>query len=96
MKNQFNPDYASPPGETLLELLNSYGMSQADLSRQLGRPRKTINEIIKGKIRITPQTALELESAFPEISARFWLHREMDYRLALAREEEPVKEVRPV
>lgn len=84
----FNPDYVSPPGETLLELLEMLGVSQVELSRQLGRPKKTINEIIKGKVAITPQTALQLEAWYPRISARFWLMRELDYRLGLARNRE--------
>ena len=60
-KNQYLPDYVSPPGETLLELLGDRGMSQADLADRTGRPKKTINEIIHGKAAITHDTALQLE-----------------------------------
>lgn len=74
----------SPPGETLQEMLDERGMSQADLSRLICRPLKTVNEIIKGKCAITPETALQLESVF-KVPADFWLTREMNYRLALAR-----------
>jgi plasmid maintenance system antidote protein VapI len=45
-RNQYNPDYVSPPGETLLEVLEERGMSQAELAKRTGRPRKTISEII--------------------------------------------------
>ena len=87
IQNQFNPDYISPPGETLLETLEAIGMSQAELSERIGRPRKTINEIIKGKASITPDTALQLERVLGT-PAHFWNNRESQYREALARIEE--------
>lgn len=83
IQNQFNPDYISPPGETLLETLEAIGMSQAELSERIGRPRKTINEIIKGKASITPDTALQLERVLGT-PAHFWNNRESQYREALA------------
>ena len=50
----------------------------------MGRPRKTINGIIRGNIRITAETALELERVLG-ITASFWLNREQQYREGLAR-----------
>ena len=54
IQNQYVPDVVSPPGETLLEILEDRGMSQAELAERTGRPKKTINEIIKGKAALTP------------------------------------------
>ncbi len=79
MKNQYAPDYVSPPGETLLEMIEERGMTQADLAVRTGHPRKVINKIIKGKARLTPETALELEHVLG-VPARFWLTREQWYR----------------
>jgi len=87
MKNQFNPNYTVPPGETLLESIESLGMSQAELAQRMGRPLKTINEIIKGKAAITADTALQLEKVL-RIPASFWNNAERTYREALARQEE--------
>lgn len=84
-ENRFDPDYGSPPGDTLKDILEELGVSQAELARRLKRPKKTINEIIKGKTRITPETALQLEEWLPRVSARFWLRREADYQLFLAK-----------
>lgn len=78
MQNQYQPDYVSPPGETLAEALQERSMSQAELARRTGRPKKTINEIIKGKTTITPETALQLERALG-IPARFWNNRQQQY-----------------
>jgi HTH-type transcriptional regulator/antitoxin HigA len=87
IQNQYGPDFVSPPGETLLETLEQRGMSQAELADRTGRPKKTINEIIKGKASITPKTALQLEMVLG-VPASFWNNRERQYREALARLEE--------
>jgi addiction module HigA family antidote len=86
-RNEYIPDEVSPPGETLLEVLEERGMTQADLAERTGRPRKTINEIVKGKAAITPETALQLERVLG-ISAAFWNNRESLYRENLARRDE--------
>jgi len=86
-RNQYIPDYVSPPGETLLEAIGERGMSQSDLARRMGRPKKTINEIVRGKAAITPETALQIERVLG-ISADFWNNREQHYRQHLARKEE--------
>jgi len=84
MKNQFTPDYAVPPGETLLETLEAISMSQAELAERMDRPKKTINEIIKGKAAITPETALQFERVLG-ISSGFWNNLERNYQETLAR-----------
>jgi HTH-type transcriptional regulator / antitoxin HigA len=85
--NTFRPDYATPPGQTLLEILETVGLSQAELAERTGRPKKTINEIIKGKAAVTPETALQFERVLG-IAASFWVSLEQHYRQALARSEE--------
>ncbi|HRZ43767.1 MAG TPA: HigA family addiction module antitoxin [Candidatus Paceibacterota bacterium] len=82
--NQLEPNYAVPPGATLLETIESLGMSQAELASRMGRPLKTINEIVKGKAAITPETALELEKVLGA-PASFWNNAERNYRETLAR-----------
>jgi len=86
-RNEYKPDFVTPPGETLKETLESIGMSQRDLARRTGRPVKTINEIVKGKAAITAETALQLERVLG-ISASFWVNREQHYREYLARQAE--------
>lgn len=90
VNNEFIPDYAVPPGETLLETISAIGMSQAELAIRMGRPKKTINEIIKGKAEITPETALQLERVLG-IPAHFWNNLERNYREVLARIKEYTK-----
>ncbi|MGY6521371.1 MAG: HigA family addiction module antitoxin [Mongoliitalea sp.] len=80
---QLAKEMISPPGDTLLETIEYKGISQTDLAKRMGRPIKTINEIIQGKAQITPETAIQLERAL-DIPASFWLERERNYRLELA------------
>lgn len=85
--NHYVPDYVSPPGETLLDVLEERGMSQAELAERTGRPKKTISEIIDGKAAITPDMALQLERVL-ETPARFWNEREKNYQDFLARQKD--------
>src|SRR5438477_11195797 len=72
---KYIPDRVSHPGETLLELLEERGMTQVELGERMGRPLKTINEIIKGKAAITPETAIQLERVFG-VPNDFWNQNE--------------------
>jgi len=83
-RNAFRPNYAVPPGETLKETIASMGMTQAELAQRTGRPKKTINEIIKGKAAIMPDTAIQLERVLG-VPASFWNNLERNYQETLAR-----------
>ncbi|MFV2072008.1 MAG: HigA family addiction module antitoxin [Thermoanaerobaculales bacterium] len=85
--NEFEPDFVSLPGDTLQEVLDERGISQANLAERTGRPKKTINEIVQGKAAITPETALQLERVLG-VPAAFWNNLERYYRENLARIEE--------
>jgi len=87
IENRYAPDFISPPGETLAEILEERNMSQSELAQRMGRPRKTINEIIKGKAEITSDTALQIELVLGT-PASFWMERERLYREYLARKNE--------
>ena len=78
------PDVIVPPGELLAETLAAKGMSQTDLATRTGRPPQALNEIIKGKKAITPETAVELECVLGT-PAYIWLNLERDYQYNKAR-----------
>lgn len=90
----YGPTTVSPPGETLADLLDERGLTQAELATRLNRPAKTINEIIRGVAAITPETAIQLEQAL-STPAAFWLAREAHYREYLARVDDEAKIVGP-
>ena len=55
-------------------------MSQAELCLRMGRSRKLINEIIKGKAQIAVDTAFQLELVLGEPDASTWSDLERDYQ----------------
>lgn len=79
LQNQYIPDYVSPPGETLLELIEERGISQNELAKKLKQPEKVINGIIQGIEPITSEIALTLEQVLGT-SATFWNNREKNYQ----------------
>jgi HTH-type transcriptional regulator/antitoxin HigA len=90
VQNEYKPDLVSLPGDTLLEMLESIGMTQRELAERTGQPLMTIHEIITGKAAITPEMALQLEQVLG-VPARFWNNRERHYREYLAHLEEEVR-----
>ena len=83
-KNTYCPDIVIPPGATLREVLDNLNMTQKELANRMGRPQKTISEIINGKSALTPETALQLERVV-KVPADFWNRLEANYRNDLAR-----------
>lgn len=76
-----------PPGEFIRDELDARNWTQEDLAEILGRPLRSVNQIIAGKKAITPQTAQELAAAFGT-TAELWLNLENAYRLSLDRQEQ--------
>jgi addiction module HigA family antidote len=69
------------PGEVLQEeFLIPLDLSAYRLSKDIGIPQTRISEIIKGRRRITADTALRLSYYFG-MSAKFWLGLQDDYDL---------------
>ena len=69
------------PGEILKEeFLEPLGITAYRLSKETFIPQTRIGEIIKGKRRITADTALRLAKYFGT-SAKFWLGLQDDYDL---------------
>ena len=67
------------PGEVLLEeFLKPLNISAYRLSKDIGIPQTRISSIIKGRRRITADTALRLSKYFGN-SAKFWLGLQDDF-----------------
>lgn len=67
------------PGEILLEeFLHPLKITAYKLSKDTDIPQTRISQIIKGKRRITADTALRLASYFGT-TAKFWLGLQNDY-----------------
>jgi addiction module HigA family antidote len=69
------------PGEMLLEeFLKPLGISQSAFAVRLGVSFPRLNEIIRGKRGVTPDTALRLARVLG-MSADFWLGLQLDWDL---------------
>ncbi len=83
--NQFQPDYAVPPGWILEEHLDVHGISEAEFARKCGCPPQLISEIIAGKAPVDSEIALQFEKELG-LAASIWLGIEREYRLHQLRE----------
>ena len=83
-EQNYAPDWVSPPGDTVLDIMEERDWSQVELARRLGLSTKHLNQLVKGKVSLTDDTALRLERVLGT-NAKFWLNREARYRERLAR-----------
>ena len=83
----FKPDWISPPGDTITDLLDERGWTQEEFAKRMGYTPKHISLLINGKASITQDTAMRLECVLGS-SAGFWLTREAQFCESKARLEE--------
>jgi len=82
----------------LEEFLKPLGISQSAFAIQLGVSFPRVNEIIRGKRSVTPDTALRLAQV-TGMSADFWLGLQQDWDLWRAlhsREAEEIAHLKPL
>ena len=73
------------PGEILLEeLLEPLGVTQVAFARHIGAPVQRVNEIVRGKRGVTPETAWLLSQALGT-TPEFWLNLQTAHDLARVR-----------
>ena len=81
------------PGEMLFEeFVKPLELTQAELARRLGVSYPRLNEIIKGRRSVTPDTALRLSRVLG-MSAGFWLGLQQDWDLWHAMNSLAAKEI---
>lgn len=85
MCNQYQPDYVTPLSETLVETMKMHGYNQLQLARLCGVSPAYLNDIIRGRRRISVNMAIALEIAL-DVPAEFWLTRQMHHDLRQARD----------
>lgn len=89
------PSHRPPthPGEMLLEeFLVPLDLTQAEFARRLGVSYPRLNEIVKGRRSVTPDTALRLSQVLG-MSADFWLGLQQDWDLWHAMHSPEAKEI---
>tara|TARA_R110000772_G_scaffold38016_4_gene89929 strand:- start:1650 stop:2753 length:1104 start_codon:yes stop_codon:yes gene_type:complete len=81
---KFLPDWASAPGDTILDLMEERDWNQVELANRLGFSTKHLNQLIKGKVTLTYDTAQKLERVLGS-TVSFWMNRESKFRQHVAR-----------
>jgi len=70
----------------LKEFLEPLGLTQVKLAKAINIPQNRVNELIRGKRGITPETALLLAEYFKN-SAELWMNLQTAYDLTRVRAE---------
>lgn len=87
------------PGEMLFEeFVKPLGLTQTELAHSLGVSYPRLNEIVKGRRAVTPDTALRLAQVLG-MSANFWLGLQQDWDLWQAMnspEAKQIKRLKPI
>ncbi len=84
------PSHRSPthPGEMLLEeFLIPMELTQRELAEGIGVPYQQVNEIVRGRRGMSPNTALRLER-FLGMSAGFWMNLQLRWDLYQAQQQD--------
>lgn len=79
----FSPDWVSPPGNTISDLLEERDWTEAQMADRLGCDENYVNRLVNGEELMTGETAVKLERVLGS-TAQFWLRREAQYRTRLA------------
>ena len=84
------------PGEILLEeFLVPLGITQVQLAAHIAVPTQRVNELVRGKRGVTPDTAWLLSKAF-STSPEFWLNLQSIYDLSQTRPQRTIRPMRKV
>ena len=77
--NNFKPTWTSPPGETIIDILETKGLSVEDLAKLMGRHTDFLHQVIQGRVALTIELAGELHKTIGG-SVNFWMSRDSNYR----------------
>lgn len=84
------------PGEILLEeFLKPLKMTQVAFARHIGVSVQRVNELIRGKRGITPETAWLLSQALGT-TPQFWVNLQTNHDLAASRPRKTIRKLRRV
>lgn len=80
----FAPEWVSPPGETIVDLLRQKNLSTSDLCSALDTKEELVERLLQGKHKITLGVAKCLSSLLGA-SPEFWMARDEQYQSELKR-----------
>ena len=87
------PTHRTPthPGDILLlEFLQPLGITQVSFAAHIGVPTQRVNEVVRGKRGVTPESAWLFSQALGT-TPEFWMNLQTQHDLARARPERPLE-----
>lgn len=79
MRSSFQPDFVSPPGETLKDALDELGLSMAEFAARISMPEADIRAVVDGRTPIGHDMASRFETAL-NVPRDFWIALESNYQ----------------
>lgn len=84
------------PGEILLEeFLKPLGVTQVAFAKHIGVSVQRVNELVRGKRGVSPETAWLLSQALGT-TPQFWVNLQTNHDLAASRPKKQVRKLRRV
>jgi Zn-dependent peptidase ImmA (M78 family)/plasmid maintenance system antidote protein VapI len=83
----FEPNWASPPGDTICDVLQEKGLTIENFGSLFGYNTEQVHLLLKGRVEISKEIAEQLEVTVGA-TANFWMRRDLQYREDLARLDE--------
>jgi plasmid maintenance system antidote protein VapI len=80
----FEPDWASPPGETITAILKERSLTAADLGNRIEQSRGDVEALLEGRSTITLALARRLSGVLGA-SVEFWMARDYTYRETISK-----------
>ncbi|MCK7597078.1 ImmA/IrrE family metallo-endopeptidase [Microbulbifer sp. CAU 1566] len=75
----FQPNWASPPGDTIKDILHEQNIEVSEFARTIEKSVRDATKLLKGNLPIDEELALDLEKIVGG-SMEFWINREKQYR----------------
>jgi HTH-type transcriptional regulator / antitoxin HigA len=82
LNNVFQPNWASAPGDTVIDILRERDISIDDFARQIQFSPENVQDLLDGMIPITLATARMLQKTLGA-SIEFWISRDFQYRQSI-------------
>lgn len=76
---QLAPDWFSPPGDTIADILRERGISEGEFAQRMGKSTIGGKAILEGREPLTVDIAIKL-SRWLGGSVEFWMTRETQYQ----------------
>jgi HTH-type transcriptional regulator / antitoxin HigA len=82
--DEFRPDWASAPGDTIADILRERGLSVTEFAQRMGETQEHARDLLEGRGTITIGIARRLKRVLGA-SVEFWMSRDFQYREDIAR-----------